>query len=91
MHLDKKLIRKEYCSHTKKESNCTKEAGVVVESTQQEIRAIKFIITIECSNDKPHPYKEFYQQLGRSALIKGSKKNQKKNAAYSTEEKLKIK
>jgi len=47
-----------------KESECTQEAGAVVEAIKRQIKKSKVMIKIEYSNDKPYPNENFAQKPG---------------------------
>ena len=57
---NKKLIR-EIDKIVKKESDCTQEAGAIVEGIRHEIRQSKINIKIEYTNDKPRTNLSFEQ------------------------------
>ena len=57
---NKKLIR-EIHKEVMKESECTGEAGAIVEVIRRELKKSHIEISIEYSNNKPYPNKEFYQ------------------------------
>ena len=49
----------------KKASNCTKEAGGVIEAFQREVKELAFDVALEHANNKPRANQEFYQQPGQ--------------------------
>ena len=64
IYSDNKRVVKECCKEVGKASNCTKEAGGTLEHAKREVESMKFDVTLEYSNGKHNPPKEFYQQLG---------------------------
>jgi len=69
-----------------KESECTQEAGGVVEGIRREIKKANIVIKIEYANNKPHVNKTFEQQAGQVLMKKCDEEAKRKCAELFDEE-----
>ena len=86
MHCDNKHILKKHCKDINKASDCTKEVGGVMEHVRREVKKIKFTATLEYSNNKLNPAKEFYQQPGSVLMKRWDQKSKEKSQALMNQE-----
>lgn len=82
---NKKLIN-EIHKEVMKESECTQEAGGVVEGIRREIKKANIVIKIEYANNKPHVNKTFEQQAGQVLMKKCDEEAKRKCAELFDEE-----
>ena len=81
MFADNKYAVKGYYDEKNKESDCTREAGGIIEAIRREVKKLKYEVALQYSNTKANPTREFETQPG-PVLMKRcdekSKENRKK-------------